>query len=107
AAVEVPRRLDAILELRLLLALVERVRTARTELAPVRKRDERRRRSLDRMEPLRARTVESRDRAEQAPGVRHLRVVEEVTRLRPLDDPAGVHDKNLVGDVRDDAEVVR
>ena len=61
----------------------------------------------NRREPLRLRAVEPRDRAEQAPGVRVLRVVEELA-LRPvLDDAARVHHGDVVGDVGDDAEVVR
>src|SRR5689334_3059242 len=93
AAVKVPRRLDAVLERRLLLALVEGMRASWPELAAVGKRDQRRRRALDRVQPLRTRTVEPRDRAEQPPRIRHLRVVEEVTCLRALDDPPRVHDE--------------
>jgi hypothetical protein len=58
------------------------------------------------MQPLRAGSVETRDGAEQAPGVRHLGVVEQIALLGPLDDAARIHDDDLVGDVGDDAEVV-
>src|SRR5881275_3043952 len=47
------------------------------------------------------------DRAEQPPRVRVLRVVEDLLLVPLLDDPAGVHDEDPVGDVGDDAEVVR
>ena len=102
-----PRVLDAVSQLGLLEALLERVRAARPELAALRQVDQRRRRALDRVQLLRLRPVEPRDRAEQAPGVRVLRVVEEVPLRAALDDPAGVHDEDLVGDLGDDAEVVR
>src|SRR5207342_2640171 len=92
AAVEVARLLDAILERRLLPALLEGVRAAWAELAALREVDQRRRRALDRVQPVGLRPVESRDRAEQPPGVGMLRVVEDLA-LRPhLDDAAGVHD---------------
>src|SRR5207253_10441388 len=80
---------------------------ARAELAAGRRPDQRGRRALDRVQALLPRTVEARDRAEQPPGVRMLRVVEEAARVGPLDDAAGVHDDDLVRDLRDDAEVVR
>ena len=76
-------------------------------LQPCGEVDQRRRRALDRVQPLRLRPVEPRDRAEQAPGVRVLRVVEDVALRAALDDAAGVHDDDLVGDLGDDAEVVR
>src|SRR5207245_11507690 len=41
------------------------------------------------------------------PGVRMLRVVEEVALGTELDDAPGVHDRDPVGDVGDDTEVVR
>ncbi len=99
--------LDAVLEARLLHALVEGVRAAWPELAAGRGADERGRRALDRVQPLLPGPVESRDRSEQAPRIRHLRVVEERPRRRPFDDPARVHDEDLVRDVGDDPEVVR
>src|SRR3954454_11101193 len=98
--------LDALLEARLLAALLERMRAARTEPAARRRVDHRRRRALDRVQPLRTGTIEARDRPQETPRVRHLRVVEEVARLGPLNDAAGVHDEDLVGDVGDHAEVV-
>src|SRR5205814_670967 len=97
ATVEVAGRADAVLEPRLLLALLERVRTARPELAALRQIDERRRRPLDRVQALDPRPVETRDRSEEAPRVRHLRVVEDVPLRATLDDAAGVHDDDLVG----------
>src|SRR5581483_12321920 len=96
AAVEVARRLHAVLERRLLRALLERMRAPRPELAAGRQCDERRRRSRDRVQALGPWTVEARDRAEQPPGVRHLRVVEEVARRAALDDAARVHHEDLV-----------
>src|SRR5436305_3319776 len=95
--------LDAVLEPGFLHALVERVRAARPELAAGRRPDQRRRRALDRMQPLLLRAVEPRDRAEQPPRVRVLRVVEEAPRLGALHDTAGVHDDDLVRDLGDDA----
>ena len=59
------------------------------------------------MQALLLRAVEARDRAEQPPRVRVLRVVEELPSRRALDDAAGVHDNDLVCDLRDDAQVVR
>src|SRR5690349_18141646 len=106
APIEMARHLDPILQTRLLHALVERMGTARAELAAFREVDERRRRPFDRVQALGPRAVEARNGAEQAPGVRHLPVVEEVT-LRPaLDNTAGVHDDDLVGYLGDHAEVV-
>ena len=90
-----------------LLALLERVRAARPELAAFRQVDERGRAALDRVQALGPRPVETRDRAEQAPRVRHLRVVEDIPLRTALDDTAGVHDDDLVCDFRDHAEVVR
>ena len=87
--------------------LLERVRAARPELAALRQVDQRRRRALDRVQLLRLGPVEPRDRAEQPPRVRVLRVVEDVPLRAALDDPARVHDEDLVGDLGDDAEVVR
>ena len=60
----------------------------------------------DRRQPLRAVAVDARDRAEQPPRVGVLRVVEELVERALLDDAAGVHDDDAVGDVGDDAEVV-
>src|SRR6185437_15984062 len=107
AAVEVALVVDAVLQLGLLEALLERMRAARAELAALREVDQRRRRALDGVQLLRLGPVEPRDRAEQAPGVRMLRVVEDVPLGATLDDPAGVHDDDLVGDLGDDAQIVR
>src|SRR5439155_13551090 len=49
---------------------VERLRTARAEVAPLRRRNERRRLPRDRSQPARTWPVEPSDRAEQPPGVR-------------------------------------
>ena len=64
ASIEMTASLDAILERRLLLALLERVRAARTELASFGQVDELRRRALDRVQALDPRPVETRDRTE-------------------------------------------
>src|SRR5207302_866818 len=88
AAVEMAGRFDAVVEARLLRALLEGMRAARTELAALRCVDQRRRRPLDRMQALRARSVEARDRTEQPPRVRMLRVVEEIPLVALLDDAA-------------------
>ena len=50
--------------------------------------------------------VDARDRPEQPPRVRVLRVVEDLVERALLDDPPGVHDRHPVGDVRHHAEVV-
>src|SRR5206468_12330117 len=103
AAVEVAPGVDAVLERRLLLALLEGVRAARAELAAPREVDQRRRRALDRVQALGLRPVEPRDRAEQAPRVRVLRVVEDVALPAVLDHAARVHDEDLVRHLGDDA----
>ena len=82
-------------------------RAARVERAARRPVDQRRRAALDRHELLAARRVEPRDRAQQAPRVGVLRRREELLRRRELDHPAGVHHRDLVRDLGDDAEVVR
>ena len=86
--------------------LCEGVRAARAEVAARRRVQQRRRRARDRRQASRAIAVDPRDRAEQAPRVGVLRVVEELVERALLDDPAGVHDDDAVGDVGDDAEVV-
>src|SRR5690242_19753663 len=106
APVEVAGRPDAVLQRRLLPALLERMRTARPELATFRRVDERRRGPFDRVQALGPRPVEARDRAEQPPRVWHLRVVEDISLRAALDDAAGVHDDDLVGDLGDHAEIV-
>ena len=71
---------------------------------PVRQR---RRQPGDRRQPLRPRPVDPRDRAQQAPRVRVLRVVEDLVERSLLHDPARVHDRDPVGDVGHHPEVVR
>ena len=103
-----PGVLDAVLERRLLRALLERVRAARPELAALRQVDQRRRRAGDRVQPRRPVGRSSRGiEPEQPPRVGMLRVVEELPLRALLDDAAGVHDHDLVGDLGDDAEIVR
>ena len=46
-------------------------------------------------------------RAHQADGVGMLRVLEDLAHRTVLDDAAGIHDRDFVGDFRDDAEIVR
>ena len=106
AAVQVAGRAAALLELRLLVAAAERVRAARAEVTALGRRDQRRRLALDLGEAVGARPVEAHDRAEQAPGVGVLGVVEDLLEGSGLDHPAGVHHHHPVGDVGDDAEVV-
>src|SRR5215471_7378146 len=78
AAVEVAGGLDAVFERRLIHALLERVRAARSELTALGQVDQRGRRPFDRVQALDARAIEAGNRAQQAPRVRHLRVVEDV-----------------------------
>src|SRR6185295_2512163 len=97
-----------VLQLRLfLLAHVTAVLAARLELAPWRRRDEVRRKPFDRHELRLARLVKARDRAQQAPRVRHLGIREELDRVGLLDDAARVHHVDALGHARDDAKVVR
>src|SRR5438876_11202614 len=102
-----PRLLDAVLERGLLHALVERMRAPWPELAALREVDQRRRRAGDRVQTLRLRPVEARNRPEQTPRVRMLRVVEELPLRSAFDDASRVHDDDLVRDVGHNAEVVR
>ena len=88
------------------LADVHHVRAARMEAAAARRVEQRRRLALDLDEPLDV-DVEPRQRAEQAPRVRHVRALEEPLDRRLLDHLGRVHDDDLVGDLGDDAEVVR
>src|SRR5436189_2192182 len=83
------------------------MRAAWPELAAGRRPDQRRRRSLDRVQPFLPWTIEPRYRSEQTPRVGHLRVVEELPGRSLLDDASRVHDDDLVGDVGHDAQVVR
>src|SRR5918995_206949 len=107
AAIAVPgRALDARLERGHLRALRELVRAARPEVAALRAVRQRRRHARDRRQPLRPRAVHARDRPEQSPRVRVLRVVEDLVERALLDDPAGIHDGDPVSDVGHHAEVV-
>ena len=82
------------------------MRAARPEMAARRRLQQRRRHPRDRRQALPAVAVDPRDRAQQAPRVGMLRVVEDLVERPLLDDAAGVHDDDAVGDVRDHAEVV-
>src|SRR2546423_14411548 len=84
ATVEMSGRAHAVLEPRLLPALLERVRAARAELATLRRGDERRRRPLDRVQALDARPLETWDPPEETPRARHLRALEDGPRRAPL-----------------------
>ena len=87
-------------------ALRELVPAARAEVAALGPVDERRRQPGDRRQALGPRPVDARDRPEQPPRVRVLRVVEDLVERPGLDDPPAVHHRDAVGDVGDDAEVV-
>ena len=69
--------------------------------------EQRRRQARDRRQALRPRPVHAGDRAQQAPRVRVLRVVEDLVDRPLLDDAPRVHHEDAVGDVGHDAEVVR
>ena len=86
--------------------LAERVRAAIAEVAALRRRDQGGRLARDLRQPRRARPVDPGQRAEQAPGVGVLGVVEDLVERARLDDLAGVHDHDPVGDLGDHAEVV-
>ena len=94
------------LERRRLRALRELVPAARAEVAAGRAVVHRGRHSRYGRQALGPRPVHPRDRAQQAPRVRVLRVVEDLVDRPLLDDAPGVHDEDAVGDVGDDAEVV-
>src|SRR6266542_6903817 len=97
-----------VLELRfLLVAHVMAVLAARLELASRWRGDEVGRQAFDRHELGFARLVEPRDGAQQAPGVRHLGVREELVGVGLLDDLSRVHDVDALRHARDNAEVVR
>ena len=55
---------------------------------------------------MRSGPVESGQRAEQAPGVGVLRVIEDLVELPVLDDLPRVHHQHPVGDLGDDPEIV-
>src|SRR5438477_12437634 len=87
-------------------AAIDRERAAGPELASLRQARHVGRRALDRLEPAAHFGVEPRDRAEQRPGVRVLRVVEDVFSAALLDDPTCIHDDDAVAHAGDDPEVV-
>src|SRR6266550_9267486 len=89
------------------LAAVESLRAPRPKAAAGRPVDHRRRLARERSQAAWPWPVEPRDRAEQPPGVRVLGVVEDLILVALLDDPARVHDEDTIGDVGDNAEVVR
>ena len=82
------------------------VRAAREELAAVWRVDEAGRLAVDRPQPLAARSVQLRDRVEQAPGVGVLGRLEDGVLGGLLHDAAGVHDGDVVRRLGDHAEVV-
>src|SRR5438105_2996746 len=90
----------------LLLADVSPVLAARLEAASRRRRDEVRRQAFDREQLPLALLVKTRDRAQQAPRVRHLRIREELGRVGLLDDLAAVHHVDTLGHPGDNTEVV-
>ena len=83
-----------------------RVGAARVEVAARRAVDQARRRARDRHELLLARAVERRDRLQQAPRVGVLGAGEQQLGRGRLDDPPGVHHRDVVGHLGDHAEVV-
>ena len=105
---EMARGAHAVLERRLLLlALLERVRTAGRNLQPLRRVDQRRRHPLDRVQALDPWPVETWECEPRRPHVYGmLRVVEDVARRTALDDLTGVHDHDTLGDLGDHAEIV-
>src|ERR1022692_4717922 len=86
-------------------ALIHHVRAARVEGAAGWQPDQAGRLAGDRPEPVTGRGA-VRDRLEQALGVRVVRLVEDVVLAGLLRGPAGIHDHHVVGDVRDDPEVM-
>src|SRR5262245_19751888 len=95
-----PTGLDALGELRPRRAEVEAIGAAGLEAAAWARRERRGRRPRDSREPVDARPAEPRNRTQQSPGVRMLRVAED-SRPRPLlDDAARVHDDDPLGELR-------
>ncbi len=90
----------------LVAALRALVGAAADERAARGQRDEVRRLPLDGREPRLLGHVESRQRAQQPPRVRVVRVVEDLVDGAVLDGAAAVHDHDLVGDLGHHAEVV-
>src|SRR5262245_37265335 len=68
--------------------------------------DQRRWLAGDRQQPTLALPVQPRNRAEQAPGVGHLRTVEHVLRGAALDTLTRVHHDHIVTGLGDDTEIV-
>ena len=102
-----PARLaGALLQVGRLLALVELVRAAGREVAARRPVGQRRRQPRDGRQPLGAVAIDAGDRAQQAPRVRVLGVVEDLVQRALLHDPARVHHGHAVGDVGHHAQVV-
>ena len=60
----------------------------------------------DEGERLRAVGAERGDSGEQSAGIGVLRVAYEVSGRRKLDDAAAEHDRNAIGDPRDDSEIM-
>ena len=81
-------------------------RAARREAAALRHQLGRRHGAADRREPPLA-AAERRHGAHEADGVGMLRILEDRLDRPALDDPAGIHHRDLVGDFRHDAEIVR
>src|SRR3954469_9823969 len=94
-------RLHALRELRPRRAQVEAIGATGLEAAAGRRRERRRRRARDAGEPVDARSAQARDRVEQAPGVRVLRIAEDGPPRAFLDDAAGVHDDDPFRELRD------
>ena len=87
-------------------AAVERVRGSAGGTGSRRRAEQRRRLAPDLRQALEL-DVEPRQRAEQAPGVRVQRLLEQRVDRRVLGDAGRVHDDDVVRDLGDDAEVVR
>ena len=87
-------------------APVAHVRAAGCEAAAERRVDEVGRPARDRGQPGVRRVLELGDARQQRLGVRHLHVGEQGRGRGVLDDPAAVHDGDLVGVAGDDTEVV-
>ena len=87
-------------------ALPLRVEAPGVEGAAGRRREQARRLPGDRIEPLEV-GIEPRERVHEPDRVRVSRVVEDLVDARELDHAAGVHDDDPVGELGDQAEVVR
>src|SRR5699024_9048040 len=87
-------------------APLERVGTARVELAAARRVGEVRWLAEDRRQPDALALLDLRQAVEQPPGVRVFRAGEDLARRSLLDNPAGVHDDDAVAHLADDTEIV-